>query len=108
MSGQVSADYCVEQFALGAGRRPFFCLGKAGFENLQTMEVQILANGSESERINQLCLWMAEAQITQRGVALQTIPFAGREQKGLFLAVRQPQLGDSLTAARSAVWHRGH
>jgi hypothetical protein len=65
MSSQVPADCCVEQFALGAGRRPFFCLGKAGFENLQTMEVQILANGSESERINQLCLWMAEAQITE-------------------------------------------
>jgi hypothetical protein len=29
MSGQVPADCCVEQFALGAGRRPFFCLGKA-------------------------------------------------------------------------------
>ena len=44
MSGQVSADCCVEQFALGAGRPPFFCLGKTGFENLQTMQVQILAN----------------------------------------------------------------
>jgi hypothetical protein len=28
------------------------------------MEVQILANGDESERIDQLCLWMVEAQIT--------------------------------------------
>jgi hypothetical protein len=64
MSGQVSADCCVEQFALGAGWRPFFCLGKTGFENLQTMEVQILANSGESERINQLCLRMAEVQIT--------------------------------------------
>jgi hypothetical protein len=57
MSGQVPADCCVEQFALRAGRRPFFYLGKAGFANggfanLQTMEVQILANGGESERIN--------------------------------------------------------
>ena len=47
------------QFALGAGHRPLFCLGKAGFENLQTMEAQILANGGESERIDQLCLWIA-------------------------------------------------
>ena len=56
MGGQVPADRCVEEFALGAGRRPFFCLCKAGFENLQIMEVQILANGGESERINQLWL----------------------------------------------------
>jgi hypothetical protein len=34
MSGQVPADCCVEQLALGAGRRPFFCLGEAGFEKL--------------------------------------------------------------------------
>jgi hypothetical protein len=60
----VPADCCVKQFPLGAGRRPFFCLGKAGFENLQTVEVQILANDGESERINQLCLRMAELQIT--------------------------------------------
>ena len=46
------ADCCIEQFALGAGPRPFFCLGKTSFENLQAMEVQILANGSESERID--------------------------------------------------------
>ena len=65
MSGQVPADCCVKQFALGTGRRPFFCLGKTGFENLQTIQVQILANSGESERINQLCLWMAEAQITE-------------------------------------------
>ena len=38
------ADCCIEQFALGAGQRPFFYLGEAGFENLQIMEVQILAN----------------------------------------------------------------
>lgn len=65
MSSQVPADCRIEQFALGAGRRPFFCLGKGSFENLQSMEVQILANGSESERIDQLWLWMAEAQITE-------------------------------------------
>jgi len=35
----------VVQFALGAGQAPFFGLGKAGFENLHTMEVQILAKG---------------------------------------------------------------
>ena len=66
MSSQVPADCCIEQFALGAGRQPFRCLGQAGFENLQTMEVQILANGRESECIDQLCLWMAQAQIAER------------------------------------------
>ena len=30
------------------------------------MEVQIFAKGSESERVNQLCLWMAKTQITER------------------------------------------
>ena len=109
MGSQVPADCCVEEFAFCAARRPLFCLAQAGFENLQTMEVQILANSGESERINQLCLWIAEGQITQRrGVTLQTIPFAGREQKGLFPAVRQPQLGDSLTAAGSAVERQGY
>ena len=29
------------------------------------MEVQILANGGETERIDQLWLWMAKAQITE-------------------------------------------
>ena len=66
MGSQVPANCCVEEFALGSGRLPFFCLGKAGFKELQTMEVQILANGGQSERINQLWLWMAKAQITDR------------------------------------------
>ena len=60
------ADCCIEQFALGAGRWPFRCLGLASFENLQTMEVQIFADGRESECIDQLCLWMVQAQIAER------------------------------------------
>jgi hypothetical protein len=84
MGSQVPADRCVEGFALGAGRRPFFCLGKAGFENLQTMEVQILTNGGESERINQLWLWMAKAPVTRR--KLKQVQFSTDDRSTWFLA----------------------
>ena len=41
MGSQVPADRCVEKFALGSGRRPFFCLSKSRFENLQWNTLQI-------------------------------------------------------------------
>jgi hypothetical protein len=77
MSSQVPAD-CRRQFALGFNGNH----SSAQVKQLRGLQVwkSDLANGSESERIDQLWLWMAEAQITEHEAWHQTIPFAGRAE----------------------------
>ena len=61
MGSQMSGDRRIEQFALDTAGSPYLSLRDAGLDHLQLVEVEVLPNSGEGQRIHQILFRIAQA-----------------------------------------------